>query len=113
MNAPANVRPARDRYIPVVAHHVPLCKGRELSLRCSILLLRDQATSAARRCSDEAAGILAEIERIGTHYAFARIPTIELEQLRRHLVMLTTSASGLDMFAYRLAHPERETDAGD
>jgi hypothetical protein len=112
VNAPAKIKPSRDRYIPIVKHHLPHCKdGDEMMLRCSILLLRDQAAAGLRRCSEEAYGILSEVQRLGLIYAFASIPTEELEALRYRLVMLTACASGLEMFAYRLANPNGGTDA--
>jgi hypothetical protein len=105
MNAPARIRPARAKYEPIVTHHMPLCEGQELDLRCSILQMRDNATSRLRRCSEEAYGILQDIQRLGTQYAYARIPLEELKELRYRLLQLTQTASGLEMFAYRLAHP--------
>jgi hypothetical protein len=112
VNAPVRIQPARDRYIPVVTHHVPLCEGRELVLRCSILLLRDQATSALRRCSDEAAGVMGEVERLATLFAFKRMPVARLEELRGQLLRMTAVGSGLDMFAYQLAYPDGGANAG-
>lgn len=103
MNAPAKVAPARDRYIPIVRHHVPLCEGDELSIRCSILYTRDLATAGLRRASDEAAGILTEIQRLATDNAFRRVPIEELTELRAQLVRLLSCASGLEMFAHRIA----------
>jgi hypothetical protein len=111
MNAPAKVAPSRDRYIPIVKHHLPACEGKELELRCSILFLRDKAAAAMRRCSEEAEGVLCEVQRIASTYAYANIPTESLGDVRYQLLRLTMAASGLEMFAYRLAHPEG-TDAG-
>lgn len=103
MNAPAGIKPAaRDKYIPIVTHHLPTCEGQELSIRCSILLVRDQATSSLRRCSDEAHGILTEIQRLATLNAYRSMPLEHLAELRRHLVRLLSCASGLEMFAYEL-----------
>lgn len=114
MNAPMlSQRPsARDKYIPIVKSSVPLCEGPELMFRCSILLLRDQAGSAMNRCSHEAAGVLQEIQSLATLYAFKRMPIDELAELRRQLVVLTAAASGLEMFAYRLAYPDGGANAG-
>lgn len=111
MTAPAKIAPARDRYIPIVRHHLPTCEGRELELRCSILMFRDNSASSMRRCSDEAHGILSEIQRLATIYAFASMPIEELAELRYRLGMLTACASGLEQFAFRLAYPGG-TDAG-
>lgn len=105
MNAPAKVAPSRDRYIPIVKQHLPTCEGKALELRCSLLMTRDNATSSMRRCSDEAHGILAEIQRLATLYAFTSMPIEELAELRYRLGMLVACASGLEMFAYRLQNP--------
>lgn len=104
MNAP--VTPARDRYVPTVKGFVPLCEGEELKLRCSILLIRDQAAAGSRHCSWEAAPTLEHVERLGAHYAFAKMPISRLKDLRNQMLRLATSASGLDLFAYLLEHPE-------
>jgi hypothetical protein len=112
MNAPARIPATRDRYIPQVRAFVPLCRGEDLQLRCSLLLIRDQATAGLRRCSGEAAPVLDTIERLATQYAFAKLPIAELKDLRLHLVRLTTCASGLDQFAYRLEHPEGAHEGG-
>jgi hypothetical protein len=112
VNAVAKIKPARDRYLPIARHHLPGCEGEELQVRCSILLMRDQASSSLRRCSDEAAGTLNEVQRLATLYAYAPIPLEELKELRYRLLQLTQTASGLEMFAYRLAFPEGGADAG-
>jgi hypothetical protein len=106
VNAPARIRPARDRYTGIVKHHLPGCKGEELELRCSILLMRDQAGSSLRQCSEDAAGALSEVQRLATVYAYASIPVEELKELRYRLLQLTQTASGLEMFAYRIAYPD-------
>lgn len=112
MNAPTTTRPSRERYIPIVKHHCPGSEGRELSLRCSILQMRDQASSNARHCSDEAYVVLTEVSRIATQYAFCAMPVEELADLRHRLLQLTIAASGLNQFAHRLAYPNGEADAG-
>lgn len=104
-------RVARDKYVPIVRHHMPHCEGEELSLRCSLLLMRDQAASRLDKCSEEAWPTLSEVNRLATLYAYRRIPLGELRDLRRRLIQLTMCASGLEMFAYRLAYPGG-TDAG-
>lgn len=103
MNAPARIASARDRYIPIVTHHMPGCAGDELTFRCSILLLRDQAGSSLRRCSEEAAGVLLQVQRLATLHAYAPMAIEELAELRRQLTRLVSCASGLEMFAFRLA----------
>jgi len=114
MNEPIPIRPSRDRYIPIVRQHVPTCQGKEMELRCSLLMVRDQSASALRRCSEEAYGILAEVHRLASENAFTHMPLAELAELRRQLVQLTACASGLEMFAYRRAFPNAAggTNAG-
>jgi hypothetical protein len=112
MNAPAKIKPGRDRYRPIVTHHMPGCRGEELLLRCSILLMRDQAASSLTRCSEEAHGILHEVQRLATAYAYARIPIDELKELRYRLLQLTQTASGLEMFAYRLSQSGEAHEGG-
>lgn len=97
---------ARERYVPIVKHHMPHCDGEELSLRCALLLMRDQAASRLDKCSEEAWPTLNEVNRLATLYAYRRIPLEELRDLRQRLIQLTMCASGLEMFAYRLACPE-------
>jgi hypothetical protein len=104
VNAPAKIKPARNRYAMIVKHHLPHCAPDELEARCSLLLVRDKAMSKARRCSDEARPMLEHIVRLVTEYAFRSIPLTELQELRYRITMLTACASGLEMFAYRLAH---------
>jgi hypothetical protein len=99
VNAPAKITPSRDRYIPIVKHHCPLAEGDELAMRCSILMLRDQASSRLRICSEDAYGTLHEIERLATIYAYQSMPLEHLRDLRYRLIQLTTCASGLQTFA--------------
>lgn len=112
MNAPAKIRSARDDYIPQVRRFVPGCRGRELELRCSLLLSRDQAASAAQRCSREAEGILEHILWLVDEHAFRRMPLDRLEEVREHVVRLVCCASGLESFAFRLAFPGGRNEGG-
>lgn len=112
MNAPANITPTRDRYIPQVKEFVPLCEGEDLTQRCSILMMRDQATAGLRRCSAEAAPILEHIQRVASQYAFTKMPADRLKELRYQLVRLVTCASGLEQFAFRLEYPEGAHEGG-
>jgi hypothetical protein len=110
MNSPANIR--RDQYAPTVTLHLPGCEGEELAMRCSLLLMRDNATAALRYCSDEAAAPLEAVERLAGQYAFASMRADQLKLLRYQLHRLTSCASGLEAFAFARANPEkRETDA--
>lgn len=105
MNAPAKIAPARERYETIVRHHLAGCSGKELELRCSILLMRDKAQSHMRGCSEEAYGVLEQVWRLGVLYAYELMPIGELEELRYRMLQLTQTASGLEQMAFRLAHP--------
>lgn len=100
MNAPANI-PTRKRevYRPAVMAILPGCHGEELEHRCSILLMRDNAGSALRWASYEAAEILHAIQRLATEHAFAAMPVERLKHLRYNLNRLVATASNLETFA--------------
>jgi hypothetical protein len=106
VSAPAKIVPTRDRYIPQVKAFVPLCDGEALVVRCSILMMRDQATAGMRRCGDEARPVLNTIMELAGHYAFVTMPIERLQELRKELVRLTMCANALERFAYRLEYPE-------
>lgn len=107
MNAPANIAPKRvAMYKPQVRAFMPGVVGEELDLRASILMTRDQATRGLTRCSDEAAGILAEVERLARDVAFSRMPLDILRDVRAQLIRLLSCATGLETIAYRIAHPD-------
>lgn len=101
MNAPAKIKPtsARDQYIPTVERLMPGAIGKERELRCSLLLMRDNAASAMRRCSDEAYPVLAIVSNMAARYAFEPMATEQIEALRYQLIRLTATASGLETFA--------------
>lgn len=107
MNAPAGIVPKRAAlYEPQVRAFMPCVSEEELPLRCSILMSRDQATRGLMRCSDEAAGILAEVERLARDAAFARMPLDVLRDVRAQLIRLLSVATGFEMIAHRIAHPD-------
>lgn len=111
MNAPAQIRNrARDAYIPTVQALLPGCEGDELTLRCSILNMRDRATSHLRGCSEDAGPVLQTVELLATRYAFTSMPIEDLKALRYQMVRLVSCASGLEAFAWSYAGG---SDAGD
>jgi hypothetical protein len=99
MNAHAEIRPERAQYEPLVDRFLPGCSGEELALRCSLLLLRDNATQGLNHCSDEAHDPLRAVERLASRYAYASVPLEQLKLLRYELVRLVTVATGLEQFA--------------
>lgn len=90
----------RYRYRPIVQGLIPWCDVTELDLRCSILLLRDQASQAVRHCSDDAEAPYSEVVRLGSIYAFgSTLSPAQLSNLRRALVHMTLAAGALDALA--------------
>lgn len=58
-----------------------------------------------RRCSDDAYATLHEAHRLASTYALQSMSAERLDDLRYQLLRLTMAASGLEMFAYKLAFP--------
>jgi hypothetical protein len=104
VNAPTTIASSRRRedYLPTVRHLMPGLDEKETVLRCSLLLIRDNASASMRRCSGEAHPVLLAVEQLASAYAFQRMPIEALEHLRYHLIRLVTSASGLETFASML-----------
>jgi hypothetical protein len=90
------INPQRAAYEPAVRHFLPGCEGDELLLRSSMMLLRDQATSRMRHCSDEAYGVLQQVQRLGQEQALASMPHDVLAQLRGVMLRLTAQAAALE-----------------
>lgn len=105
MNAPTTIQPSRrrDDYLPTITALMPGLDGKQAALRCSLLLIRDNASSAMRRCGSEAHPILLAVEQLASAYAFQTMPIKALEHLRYQLIRLVASASGLETFAHLLA----------
>lgn len=96
-----DVRP-RHRYRPTVEAFLPGCAGEELELRCSLLLLRDNATVIKGSIAGEAWPLLDHVERLASEYALSSMKLDSLRQLRRAVVMITAQANTLDaLFAPR------------
>lgn len=89
----------RDVYAPIVRGFLPGVAGRELSLRCSTLLMRDRASAWALHCSEEAYGCLQQIERLAHQYAYTSMSIARLQQLQLAMLRLTSTAAELDDFA--------------
>lgn len=102
MNAPAVIPTNRDVYRPIVARMCPGAIGVEAELRCSMLYLRDHATSAMRTCGDDAYQVLFLIEQIASKYALAPMPIEQLRAIRFQMQRLTACASGIDNFAFNM-----------
>jgi uncharacterized protein (UPF0335 family)/DNA modification methylase len=86
-------------------HHRP--RRRSPGRNCIGIELNPEYAEIAR-----AYGILAEVSRLAALYAYASLPIAELSELRHRLGMLTTCASGLEGFAFRLAYPGGTNEGG-
>jgi hypothetical protein len=102
MNAPAQILP------PHLAHHVsavhamlPGCAGKELELRCRLLSARNSASFALGRacCSEDSTGVVTEIARLGTLYAFAPLGVDQLSRLMEALKRMMSAVGFLDDLA--------------
>jgi hypothetical protein len=100
MNAPANIRPRREQYIPAVQAFVQGCEGKELGLRCSLMLMRDYSTKAMRQCCADAHPLHQMIQRLVTEYALAPLSVQQLNLLRANIVGLVSCIQGLETFAF-------------
>lgn len=98
MNAPAAATRflRREDYAPTIDALLPGVQGDELTARCSLLLMRDHAMSTKRHCSEEAWGILDQVERIAGGYALQPMKLAELAEIRRVMIMLVAAASDLE-----------------
>ena len=104
-----SVRRLRDQYRPIVSALLPWCGDKELDLRCSILLLRDQASQSHHRSSSDSVVIYQEIARLGCLYALgSSLSCDQLAMLRQTMVRLMLAAKALD----EISPSQQELDAG-
>ena len=90
------INPQRAAYEPAVRNLLPGCEGDELLLRSSMMLLRDQAANRMKHCSDEAYGVLQQVQRLGSDHALTSMPVDALASVRRAMVRLSAQASDLE-----------------
>lgn len=100
MNAPVKIDRRVTAYEPTVTALLPETTGRELELRCRILLARDTAAfSLSRGSGGEADRLHAEIEHLASRYAFAPTSVERLELLLgalRHMMQAVVRLNELD-----------------
>lgn len=98
MNAPLEVKVLRrEDYFPNVSAFMPLASGKELELRASLLLIRDRAMATKRRSSEYGWEVLDLVERIARDNALREMPVDCLEEIRRLVIRLVSTASGFDV----------------
>lgn len=100
MNAPARIRPDTESleaaHRASISVHCPNEGDGRMASRVAIAVIRDQASAGLRRCSPEAAGILAEVSRLATHAVYAPMPPGKLHMTRFALASLLESARHLE-----------------
>lgn len=62
--------------------HCSNCDEFEMACRVDLATMRDAATAAQYRCSDEAAGLLGEVVRLASNGVYAPLPASRLIWLR-------------------------------
>lgn len=102
--------PRREDYIPIVKGLRPFCEGEELTLRSSLLLMRDRAMATKRNASEYAWLLLDVVERVGADHAMNHKVDVEsLREMRRICLNIVCAASSFDaMYQPRLPLGEGE-----
>lgn len=108
MNAdivPGVARPTRrEDYESIVKGLRPLCAGEELTLRSSLLLMRDRSMATKQYACSPSWALLDVVERVASESALNHALEIEqLRELRRLCLNVVASASSFDtLFQPRL-----------
>ena len=104
--------PRREDYEPLVKGLRPLCDGEELTLRSSLLLMRDRAMATKARettCAPSWA-LLDVVERVASECAMNHhLGLEELRELRRLCLNCVASAASFDA----LFHPRLPLGDGE
>lgn len=105
--------PRREDYIPIVKGLRPFIGDEELTLRSSLLLMRDRAMATKPRASEYAWTLLDVVERVGAEHAMNhRVDVESLREMRRICLNIVCAASSFDaMYQPRLPLDEGEADA--
>lgn len=89
--------PRRADYEPIVKAMRPWVGDEELTIRSSLLLLRDRATATKSIACEPSWMLLDVVERIAADNALNNaLPVDVLRELRRLCVMCVANASGFD-----------------
>lgn len=88
-------RNPRSAYKDIVKSHINGCEGTELSVRCELLVMRDQATIDLRTAGDTTGPLLYYIEQMATRYALEPMAVQGLILLGSQLRTINESASML------------------
>jgi hypothetical protein len=106
--------PRREDYIPIVKGLRPFIGDEELTLRSSLLLMRDRAMATKNNACEPAWMLLDVVERVAAENAMnSRVPVEDLRELRRLCLNCVCAASSFDtLFQPRLPLGEGEANAG-
>lgn len=85
-------------YKPIVLEHLPMCEGNELSGRCEMLKMRDQATVAMQNCGDVSGPVLEHITWLATRYGLEPMSVDALILLGSQMRNLQETASMMMIF---------------
>ncbi len=88
--------PKREDYEPAVRCFLPSVQGEELELRASLLLMRDRAMATKPIASEEGWVCLDLVERTASRDAFRPMKLDELQEIKRLMIRLVSTASGFD-----------------
>lgn len=98
MNAPAAFKaPTWQDHRPRVRAMFPAASDEELEIRARLLHLRDLAQDAMPRSYEEAHYLLNAAQRMAGRYALEPLTPDQLREMRRILVMATTTASSMQV----------------
>ena len=89
--------PRREDYEPIVKGMIPLCEGEELTIRSSLLLMRDRAIATKPIASASGWALLDVVEKEAAEVAFRSVPIEDLREFRRLCIRCVMTASGFDM----------------
>lgn len=112
MNLPAGISrtPRREDYEPIIKGLRPHCDGEELTLRSSLLLMRDRSIATKQAACAPAWALLDVVERVASECALNhKLHVDELRELRRLCLNCVASASSFDA----LFHPRLPLEDGE
>lgn len=107
--------PRREDYEPIVKGLRPFIQGEELTLRTSLLLMRDRAMATKRTACEPAWLLLDVVERTASENALNEKVDVEtLRELRRICLNVACAASSFDgLFNPRLPLDDGEANGSD
>jgi hypothetical protein len=105
--------PQRSDYEPIVRGMRPFVGEEELTLRASLLLMRDRAMSTKSNASEYAWALLDVVERVAADHAMNhKVDVPSLREMRRICLNIVCAASSFDaMYQPRLPLDEGEANA--